>query len=159
MKKIVFAGLCAGLLLTACQPKKGESPDVDIEQIKADIQGVENTYAAAANSSDADGVLTYYAEDAVSYEQESAPLEGHQAIKASLTKQFAQSPKGTTIGFVLKEVHPSSDGNQVVEIGRYTVKDSTGTGVASGHYFALFEKKDGKYICTRDISTPDTKKK
>lgn len=159
MKNLIIAGCCSGLLLLGCKPKDAEPEQIDKAQLQAEIQSLENNYASAANVGDAKKVTEdYYAEDAVSYEQEAAPLVGRAAIKTSMSKQLGEMPKGTTIGFVVKEVLPSSDGNQVVEIGSYRVKDSTGTAFSTGHYFAVFEKRDGKYVCVRDISTPDTKK-
>ena len=52
-------------------------------------------------------------------------------------------------------VFPSIDGVQVVEIGYYTVVDSTNTAVNTGNYMSLFEKRDGQYVCLRDMSASD----
>ena len=66
---------------------------------------------------------------------------------------------GAKISFTANEVYPSSDGNQAVELGSYKVVDSTGTAKSSGNYMALFEKRDGKYICIRDMGASDMPKK
>ena len=59
------------------------------------------------------------------------------------------------ISFKTNEVFVSNDGNMVVEIGHFTVVDSTNTGVNRGNYMSLFEKRDGKYVCIRDMSASD----
>ncbi len=57
--------------------------------------------------------------------------------------------------FTTNEVYPSKDGDQVLEIGYYTVVDSANTVVSSGNYMSLFEKRDGQYVCLRDMSASD----
>ena len=59
------------------------------------------------------------------------------------------------ISFTTNEVFVSNDGNQVVEIGYYKVVDSTNTAVNTGNYMVLFEKRNGKYVCVRDMSASD----
>ena len=46
-------------------------------------------------------------------------------------------------------------GIHVVEIGSYTVVDSANTPINTGNYMSLFEKRDGKYVCLRDMSASD----
>ena len=59
------------------------------------------------------------------------------------------------ISFTTKDVFVSNDGDQVVEIGYYKVVDSTSAPVNTGNYMSLFEKRDGKYVCVRDMSASD----
>jgi hypothetical protein len=59
------------------------------------------------------------------------------------------------ISFKTNEVFPSSDGNLVVEIGYYSVVDSTNTPINTGNYISLFEKRNGRYVCLRDMSASD----
>ena len=59
------------------------------------------------------------------------------------------------ISFTTKEVFVSNDGNMVVEVGYYTVVDSINTPFNTGNYICLFEKRDGKYYCVRDMSASD----
>jgi hypothetical protein len=37
----------------------------------------------------------------------------------------------------------------------YTVADSTNIKMMSGNFMSLFEKRDGKYICIRDMGSSD----
>jgi hypothetical protein len=40
----------------------------------------------------------------------------------------------------------------VAEIGAHQLVDSTGMVLQKGHYFSFFAKRDGKYVCTRDMA-------
>ncbi len=59
------------------------------------------------------------------------------------------------ISYKTNEVFVSSDANQVVEIGYYTVVDSTNTPINTGNYMVLFVKRDGRYVCLREMSASD----
>lgn len=151
----VFLGILGALILS-CNPKKEETAKgIDKEQIKAEIIGLEEAYAAAFNERNAEGVLAYYAEDATSFSNGKAPMAGKKAIRESIQKDFESTPKGTVISFETKEVHVSNDGKQVVEMGSYKAVDPTTAKVMSGHFMSLFEKRDGKYICVRDMAVSD----
>jgi ketosteroid isomerase-like protein len=166
MKKFVFkAGmlLMTGIFAVACDKKDTPPPPptapVDEVAIKTQIQTMETAYADAMNKGDASSVVSaYYAEDARSFEQEKKPMEGRKAIEESMKKEMADHHKGGKVAFTTSEVHPSADGNQVLEIGSFEAKDSTGTTKMTGNYFAYFEKRDGKYICIRDMGALDTPK-
>tara|TARA_R110000868_G_scaffold99653_1_gene274188 strand:- start:4714 stop:5208 length:495 start_codon:yes stop_codon:yes gene_type:complete len=145
-------------LLIACNQKK-EAPmaAIDKEAIKTEIQSMEDAFATAFNARSTDNIM-YYADDAISFSNEKKPLEGKAAIHASIKEDLKTFPKGAKISFETKEVHVSNDANQVVEIGGYEVKDSTDAKIMSGHFISLFEKKDGKYICIRDMGNSDMPK-
>ena len=67
----------------------------------------------------------------------------------------AVSSTSNKISFTSKDIFVSNDGNQVVEIGYFKVVDSTNTPINTGNYMSLFEKRDGKYVCVRDMSASD----
>jgi len=145
-------------LLIGCNEKK-DAPiaTVDKDAIKTEIQAIEDAFAVSYNARNADDIL-YYADDAISFSNEKKPLEGKSAIHESMKQDLATFPKGAKISFQTKEVHVANDGNQVVEIGGYTVVDSTNTTMMSGNFMSLFEKRDGKYICIRDMGNSDMPK-
>lgn len=155
-------GICM-LLIVSCKKEEAapvvEAPVVDVEQIKAEIQALEDAYAVASNARDVEGILTYYADDVISYPTDKAPIVGKEAMRTSLKEDLDGYPKGSTVAYEVKDVFISSDGNLVNEIGSYTSKDSLGNKIRSGHYFCLFEKRDGKYVCVRDIAASDMPKK
>lgn len=155
MKKLIIKGALAGCaisLLYACNQQNNASATVDKEQIKKEIQAKEDSFAAVYNSGQLRDI-GYYAPDATSYLQNTAPLVGKPAITAFLQSDLA----GNTdkISFQTSEIFPSNDGELVVELGHFTVVDSANNPVNSGNYMALFQKRDGKYVVLRDMSTSD----
>ena len=48
-------------------------------------------------------------------------------------------------------------GKKIKEAAKIT--DATGKVTYTGKYMAIWEKRDGKYICLRDISNDDAKEK
>ena len=155
--KIVLAALlCLMSLLSACDTNKSETTSIviDKEQIKKEIQARENEFAETYNS----GIpksIGYYSDDAVSFTQNRAPLVGKEAIVEYLFGSINQTTQSNKISFTTNEVFVSNDGNQVVEIGYYKVVDSTNTAVNTGNYMVLFEKRNGRYVCVRDMSASD----
>ena len=143
-------------LLFACDTKKTEpvAAVIDKEQIKKEIQAKENEFAETYNSGIAKSI-GYYADDAITFAQNRAPLVGKAAIVEYLMADLNPATKSNKISFTTNEVFVSNDGNQVVEIGYYKVVDSTNTAVNTGNYMVLFEKRNGKYVCVRDMSASD----
>lgn len=145
---------CIISLLFACNAKK-EEPEavvIDKEQIKNEIQAKEDSFAAVYNSGELRNI-GYYADDAISFFQNRAPLVGKEAIITFLKNDI--SSYADRISFTTKEVFVSNDGNQVVEIGSFKVVDSVNTPINTGNYMSLFEKRNGKYVAVRDMSASD----
>jgi ketosteroid isomerase-like protein len=154
--KILFGGLLLAIvtLFLACNQReeaKNGTPTVDKDQVKAEIQALENNFALIYNTRNADS-LTYYADNAVSYLVGRKPLVGKAAIHKFIQNELMDFPKGAKILFETVEVHVANDGKYVFEVGAYKQVDSTGATLQSGHYFSLFEKRDGKYYCIRDMA-------
>ena len=154
LNSIVFMAVFAFAI--GCKPKTTEVA-IDKEQIKNDIQAMENKMAEMYNNRDLMGE-EYYADDAHSFSQNKPPLVGKLDIDKSIKEDLAQFKKGNQIAFVANEIFPSSDGNQVLEVGSYRVSDSTATAIYTGNYMAYFEKRDGKYVCVRDMAASDRPK-
>ena len=157
MKNMIWKGLVFTSLITliiACNTKKAEpvAAVIDKEQIKKEIQAKEDAFAEIYNS----GVIKnigYYADDAITFYQNRAPLTTREErIKFLESDVLSNTNK---ISFKTNEVFVSNDGNQVVEVGYYQVVDSTNTAINTGNYMSLFEKRDGKYVCLRDMSVSD----
>ena len=156
MKNLFVKGIALGclfLLIASCNSNKEKSTSVliDKEQIKKDIQARENQFAETYNN----GVLKdigYYADDAVTFYQNMAPIRS----KKERLEVLKIDPLNTNkISFTTIEVFASKDGDQVLEIGYYSVVDSTHTAINTGNYMSLFEKRDGQYVCLRDMSVSD----
>ena len=116
----------SALILSACANNEKEEV-LDMDNIKVEIQALEDAYAAGEKAKDPDAVAAYYSEDAISYSRNQQPLS--------------------------KVVDLFAEGNSAVEIGSWTEFDASGTEKQNGNYMSYFQKRDGKYICVRDMST------
>jgi ketosteroid isomerase-like protein len=158
MKNTMVKGIllaCFTTLVIACNPKKEdlatETKTVDKDQIKTEIQAMEDAYAAAYNTGNPD-LIKYYADDATSFSQNKPAQVGIKAITDYLREDIAAFPKGSKMSYTVTSLHVSNDGAQVVEVGAYKMVDSTNTTKRSGNYISVFEKINGKYLCIRDMS-------
>jgi ketosteroid isomerase-like protein len=157
MKSKVINGIilsCLVSLVIACCPKKAEPVAVviDKEQVKKEIQAIENKFAAIYTHRNADS-LTYYADDAVSYFVGQKPVAGKDSIHKFIQEELMYFPEGAKLINETLEIFVTDDGNNVAEIGAYKMVDSTGVIIQNGHYFSFFAKRNGKYVCTRDMAT------
>ncbi len=137
------------------QRKTGETSapvTVDKEQIKKEIQAKEDEFAALYDSGQLKDI-GYYADDATSFFQNRPPLVGKDSIVAFLRSDL--NANSNIISFKTNDVFVSSDGNQVVEVGYFKLVDSASTIINTGNYMSLFEKRNGKYVCVRDMSASD----
>ncbi len=140
-------------LLISCAGRKAEAAVViDKEQIKKEIQAKEDEFAAIYNGGEVKDI-GYYADDATTFFQNTPAIVGKQAIVEFLKSDLVNN--SNKISFKTNEVFVSGDANLVMEIGYFTVVDSTNTPINSGNYMSLFEKRDGKYVCVRDMSASD----
>ena len=157
MKNMIVKAIPFGCLISltfACNEKKddGTATSVDKEQIQKEIQAKEDAFAQIYNSGTLKNI-GYYAEDATSYFKNTAPLVGKEAIVAFLVSDLSSNTD--KISFKTNEIFPSNDGDMVVEIGSFKVVDSTNSLVNSGNYMTMFQKRNGKYVAVRDMSTSD----
>jgi ketosteroid isomerase-like protein len=151
--KILQGGLLAVILTlsVACNQEK-EKPAIDKEMVKAEIQEIENKFASIYTHRNTDS-LTYYADDAVSYFVGQEPIVGKAAIHKFIEEELIDFPSGAKIINETLEIFVTDDGNNVAEIGAYKRLDSTGKILQTGHFFSFFAKRDGRYVCTRDMAT------
>ena len=143
---------CLALLMTSCNTNQEKLTEVDLEEIKKEIQARENEFAEIYNSGELKKI-GYYADDAITFYQNMAPLT-NKAERLEFLKPDLNS-NSNVISFKTNEVFATKYGVQVLEIGAYTVVDSTNTVISTGNYMSLFEKRDGKYVCLRDMSASD----
>ncbi len=140
-------------MLVSCAGKEAEPVVViDKEQIKKEIQAKEDEFAALYNNAEVKDI-GYYADDAITFFQNTPAIVGKPAIVDFLTADLVNNTN--KISFKTNEVFVSGDANQVLEVGYFTVVDSTNTPINSGNYMSLFEKRNGKYVCVRDMSASD----
>jgi ketosteroid isomerase-like protein len=151
-KNMRLLGLLAftAIVLAGCTaPEKTEA--IDMDAVRAEIQAMEDAYAAGEKAKDADAVVAYYSDDAISYSRNRQPLKGKAAIKEDIANSIAKDTTGNYN--VYKVVDLFAEGNSAVEIGSWTSMDADGNEVENGNYMSYFQKRDGKYICVRDMTT------
>lgn len=131
--------------------------ETDPAKLKAEIQEQEAAWAVADNARDVTAMAAFYSDDAISMENNKPMLVGNAAIKQSLEASIAKRPKGHTVSYEVMEVY--GDDDRATEIGKTTRKDSTGNVTSTGKYMAIWEKRNGKWICIRDIGNDDAERK
>lgn len=157
---ILLIAIAIGMLsLNSCKQAPAAEAETapDLGAIKTEIQALEDAYAAAYNAGDANAVSAYYAEDAVSMGNNEPSSVGKAAIIASVQKGIAENTSKNMSSFEVVDLF--AGGDLVVETGKSTIKDSTGTVIKTGKYMSVFKKVDGKYVCIRDMGNMDSKEK
>lgn len=153
IKNLIIKGVFAAFVITtliSCSSNTGSSITAEEkEKIKNEIQAREDEFAKIYNSGELKEI-GYYADDAVTFYQNRAPLVGKEAIIEFLRSDIDSNTN--TISFKTKEVFPSNDGKQVVEVGYFELLDSASIVINTGNYMTLFEKRNGKYVSVRDMS-------
>jgi len=150
--KILMGGLILFILaLTLACNQKNEEKSVDKDQIKAEIQAIENNFASAYNNRSVDSI-TYYADSAISYFAGEKPIVGKEAIHQHIANELQDFPEGAKVSFTTIEIYVTADGNNVAEIGEFKQVDSAGMLLHQGHYFSFFAKRNGKFVCMRDMT-------
>jgi uncharacterized protein (TIGR02246 family) len=144
------------IAFASCQQTPPPPAAPDLAKIRTEIQAMENAYAVAMNAKDAAAVVVYYADDAVSLSNNAPILTGKEAILNDTKKQIESDTSKTTASFEVMDVFAAGD--LVVETGKSTFKDASGAVLRTGKYMSLFEKRDGKYVCIRDIYNDDKKR-
>ena len=82
-------------------------------------------------------------------------LESIAAIKKDLAEGLAKKSKGTQTTYDVMDVYGA--GNYATEVGKTTRKDSTGKLISTAKYMAIWEKRNSKWVCIRDIYNEDAK--
>ncbi len=167
MKSINFFVVVAAcmLLFNSCK-EAPETPAVvevaapepakpDMAQIKSEIQAAETAWSTALNARDMNALMAMYADDAVSMANNAPIQAGKAAIQKAQEEDFKTMPAGMTFTFETMDVF--GDGNVVTETGKTTYKDAAGKVTGTGKYMAVWEKRDGKYLCIREIYNNDKK--
>jgi len=166
-KTILFTVYAASVLLfTSCQEKaKEEAPaeaatvaepaKPDLAAIRTEISALENAWAVALNAKDINALMALYADDAISMPDGEPMISGKAAIQKKQEADFAAPATFSSIAFETLDVY--AQGDVVTEVGKSMYKDAAGKVVGSGKYIAVFEKRNGKYLCIREIYNKDSK--
>jgi ketosteroid isomerase-like protein len=151
-KQIKLFGILVGtlLILSACATAEKEEA-LDMEKVKIEIQAMEDAFTAGEKAKDADAVAAYYSDDAISYSRNSTPLSGKAAITANISNNMAKDTLGNYS--VYKLVNVFAEGDTAIEVGSWVQFNASGKEVDNGNFMSYFQKRNGKYLCVRDMST------
>jgi ketosteroid isomerase-like protein len=138
------------LVFNACKTLEKEEV-LDMEKVKIEIQAMEDAFAAGEKAKDADAVAAYYSDDAMSYSRNREPLSGKKAIRDNIANGIAKDTTGNYNVYKIVDLY--AEGDTAVEIGSWTEFDASGNEKDNGNYMSFFQKRDGTYICVRDMST------
>lgn len=143
--------LMAAFFLASCNTAT-QAPEaaLNMDSVKAEIQKLEAAYAAGDKAKDVDAIAAYYSDDAISYNFNEEPSVGKAAIKERIAARISKETGRQVYTYSVVDVF--AEGKQAVEVGTWTSTDSAGKEVDKGHFMSVFEKRDGKYICIRDMS-------
>lgn len=130
----------------------------DLAKIKADIQAGNNVWAAASDALDTAKVLSFFADDAISMQDDKPTIFGKPAIKKSLEESLSKRKNTKELTtFVTTEVF--GDDKCITELGTVAVKDTTGKVTYTGKYTTVWENRNGKWVVIRDMSNDDAPQK
>ena len=138
------------IFLASCAEPAKEPAPLDMSALRTEIQAKEDAFAAAEKAKDADAVAAYYADDAVSYNRNREPISGKAAIKENIAQRLAADTTGNLSTYQVVDLF--ADGDLLVEIGSFSSKNPAGQEMDKGHYLSVFQKRDGKYLCIRDMN-------
>ena len=142
---------------TAESTTMSTTASVDASSLKTDVQAMETAWAEADNARDANAIANFYADDAISMSNNKPSLSGKAAILQDIQDGMAKRSMNRVVAYDVTDVYPGD--NTATEVGKITVKDTTGKVTYTGKYMAVWEKRNGKYVCIRDISNDDAKEK
>ena len=152
IKQIKLVGFIAitALILSACSTTE-QKEVLDMDKVRLEIQAMEDAYAAGEKAKDADAVAAYYSDDAISYSRNTEPLSGKAAIRDNIANNIAKGTEGNYNVYTVVDVF--ADGDTAIEVGSWVEFDPSGKEVDNGNFMSYFQKRDGKYVCVRDMST------
>lgn len=143
------------IALVSCQLTPTETPTdptgkPDLAKIRVEIQALETEFGNAATRHDLDALLEYYADDAISLVND-APM---RVGKAAIVDHYKNDIMADGKIHVYQTIDVFAEGNMVLETGKSTSTDAAGK-VSTGKYMALYEKRNGHYVCIREMYNND----
>jgi len=122
----------------------------DLAKVRAEIQALETEFGTATTNNDLDALLEYYAADAISLANDAPPMVG----KAAIGDYYKENVMGAGKTHLYQTIDVFAEGDMVVETGKSTTTDAAGK-VSTGKYMALYEKRNGRYVCIREVYNND----
>ena len=147
-------------LIVSCQPvespatEQAAEPEMSQAEIKAVIQGLEDTLAMAYNTKDVELFSRFYAEDAVTYGEGREQLFGKKALVGHFRTTSMKDTSGRQFEYLTIDVF--HHGDLAVENGKWIQKNAEGTELDHGFYMVVFKKQNGQWRSIRDMWNSST---
>lgn len=123
-------------------------------ELKAVIQGLEDTLAMAYNNKDVELFSRFYAENAVTYGEGREQLFGKPELVNHFRSTAMMDSSGRKFEYLTIDVFHAGD--LAVENGKWIQTDSSGIEKDHGFYMVVFRKIDGKWQSIRDMWNSST---
>jgi uncharacterized protein (TIGR02246 family) len=134
--------------LTACQPAAPSAKELDA------IKAVNGVWAQHFNAGDAGALTNLYWDDAVLMPPGAPSAKGHEAIRASFTREI-ESAKTAGLTMNIEHGPIRLTGKMAWQDGTFRVTDASGAAVDTGKYLSLLEQRDGTWRLLRDTWNSD----
>ena len=158
---IALLGIAALAACTKTQPATSDTaavasaPAVDAAADEQAIRAVNPGWFKAHQAGDVDGLVAYYADDAVINAPGTAPVRGTTGIREAFTKELRDMAAAGLTQTPGSNPEFEVSGDLGYEWNTYTVTDKSGKTVDTGKYLSVFGRRNGKWLIVRDIWNSD----
>lgn len=156
-KLLIWLFVPISVMIIACEDMgsgdHSHDAEMNIDSLRTMLQEKEKMYAEGENEKNVDKIMQYYADDAHNLPDDEPTVKGAKAIRDRIEREMAEdTTSGGNIRFEVVDVF--AGGDLLVEVGHSIRTDAEGNEY-KGKYMSLFENRDGKYVCIRDIWNSD----
>ena len=158
MKRVAVVSVLVLLfVLAACAAPPPPAPPDHRAEAETAVRGLVEQWSAAAAAKDAEGFVSFYADDAVLILEDAPDFRGIEALREAIGGMM-QDP-AFALAFAADEVVAARSGDLAYETGAYTMTMSGPDGnpvSETGHYVAIWRKQaDGAWKVAVDAPVSD----
>ena len=143
---MVFCMLCYNSILSAQTTEaKSASPAVDMQKTRAIIESIDKQFSKDYLNGDSAAVAAHYAKDG-----QLESLKGDE-ILSYWGRSIGDSIKNNTRNLIFTTKALTGDGEFLIELGIYEIKDGNNNLKSKGKYVVVWKQENGKWKLYRDI--------
>lgn len=139
----VLFGLCLLLYHSTLLAQPTEA--IDLKKARATIEGIDKQFSKDYLNGDSIAIAAHYAKDA-----QFGSLKGKE-ILSYWGRSIRNSIKNNTRNLLFTTTALTSDGEFLVELGIYEIKDDNNISKGKGKYVVVWKQEDGRWKLYRDI--------
>lgn len=143
--KTMFAGLFVLILLVT---RINAAEPVDVEAEAGKLMAMETEWSDKTGAKDLDGVMAFFAKDAIVIAPGEPPTIGLEAIRASTEASMAA--EGVHVSFESVAAFVAPSGEMAWDYGTTRVELADGT-VTDGNYLVVWTREGGEWKVAADI--------